>query len=267
MKQRLIVAGVGVPLLLVVLLVLPAWGTALLVCAIAGVGAFELMRAVGKNARRLLYMTIAAAVVLPLGLHLFGLPAALCFAVLFIYALFAVSVCCYGKDSIPFSDLTAAMVAGVVFPLLLSCIFLLRSDPDYGKIYVLTPFFTAFIGDSFAMFGGMLFGKHKLAPYVSPKKTVEGGVAGLVGGALGMVLWGVIVNCFMPCPVSYPSLIAYGIVGSAVGQLGDLSLSVIKREAGIKDYGNLLPGHGGAYDRFDSSMFIAPVYYLLLVLK
>lgn len=267
MKQRVIVAAVGIPLLLVVILVLPAAATAALVSFIAAVGAFELLRAAGKNVHRVRTLTMAMAALLPLARCFFGLTAMLCFAAAFVYMLFAVSVHEYGRDSIPFSDLTACMVAGMVFPMFLTCIALLRADADYGKLYVLTPFFAAFLGDTLAMFGGMLFGKHKLAPHVSPKKTVEGSVAGLVGSALGMVLWGLIADRFGGCPVDELSLIAYGIVGGAVGQLGDLSLSVIKRETGIKDYGNLLPGHGGIYDRFDSSMFIAPVYYLLFVLK
>ena len=92
-------------------------------------------------------------------------------------------------------------------------------------------------------------------------------MTGLIGSGAGMVLWGLLANRFGGCPVDQLALIAYGIAGGAVGQLGDLSLSVIKRETGIKDYGNLLPGHGGVYDRFDSSMFIAPLYYLLFALK
>ena len=267
MKQRIMVAVVGVPLLLVVLLVLPAAATAILVGGIAAVGAFELLRAVGKNTGRLQKLTILMAALIPISRCFFGSTAMLCFAAAFVYALFAVSVHEYGKDSIPFSDLTACIVAGVIFPMFLGCIALLRADPNYGKLYVLTPFFTAFAGDSLAMFGGMLFGKHKLAPHVSPKKTVEGCVAGLVGSGAGMLLWGVIANRFGGCPVDQLALIAYGIAGGAVGQLGDLSLSVIKRETGIKDYGKLLPGHGGAFDRFDSSMFIAPLYYLLFALK
>lgn len=267
MKQRVMVAVVGIPLLLIVVLVLPTAATVLLVGAIAAIGAFELLRAAGKNVHRVQKLTIVMAALIPISRYFFGTPAMLCFAAAFVYALFAVSVHEYGKDSIPFSDLTACLVAGVVFPMFLGCIGLLRADPDYGKLYVLTPFFAAFAGDTFAMFGGMLFGKHKLAPHVSPKKTVEGSVAGLIGSAAGMVLWGLIAARFNACPVDQLSLIAYGIAGGAVGQLGDLSLSVIKRETGIKDYGHLLPGHGGIYDRFDSSMFIAPVYYLLFALK
>lgn len=264
MKQRVLVAAVGLPLLLVVVLALPAAATTLLVSGIAAVGAFELLRAAGKNVHRVRALTIAMAAALPLVRCFIGTPAMLCFAAAFVYLLFAVSVHEYGKDSIPFSDLTACMVAGMIFPMFLSCIALLRMA---DRLYVLTPFFAAFAGDTLAMFGGMLFGKHKLAPHVSPKKTVEGSVAGLIGSALGMVLWGLIAQRFGTCPVDELTLMAYGIAGGALGQLGDLSLSVIKRETGIKDYGNLLPGHGGVYDRFDSSLFIAPVYYLLFVVK
>ena len=267
MKQRIMVAVVGIPLLLVVVLVLPTAATVLLVSGIAAVGAFELLRAAGKKVHKLQLLTIIMAALMPLSRYFFGTTAMLCFAAAFIYALFAISVHAYGKDSIPFSDLTTCMVAGIIFPMFLGCIAMLRADPHYGKLFVLTPFFCAFAGDSLAMFGGMLFGKHKLAPHVSPKKTVEGCVTGLIGSGAGMVLWGLLADRYGGCPVDQLALIAYGIVGGAVGQLGDLSLSVIKRETGIKDYGNLLPGHGGVYDRFDSSMFIAPVYFLLFALK
>lgn len=267
MKQRVMVAVVGLPLLLVVVLALPAVATALLVSAIAAVGAFELLRAVGKNTHRAQKLTIVSAALLPLVRYAFGTPAMLCFAAAFIYAVFALSVMEYGRDPIPFADVTACIVAGVIFPLFLGCITLLRADEDYGRLFVLTPFFAAFAGDSLAMFGGMLFGRHKLAPHVSPKKTIEGSVAGLLGSAVGMVLWGMIAAKCSTYRVDYLALIAYGLLGGAVGQLGDLSLSVIKRETGIKDYGDLLPGHGGVYDRFDSVTFIAPVFYLLFSMR
>ena len=267
MKQRVMVAVVGIPLLLVVVLVLPTAATVLLVSGIAGIGAFELLRAVGKNVHRLQKVTIVMAALVPLTRYFFGITTMLCLEAAFVYALFAVSVHEYGKDSISFSDLTSCVMAGLIFPMFLTCLALLRAEPNYGKLYVLAPFFAAFAGDSLAMFGGMFFGKHKLAPHVSPKKTVEGCVTGLIGSGVGMVLWGLLANRFGGCPVDQLALVAYGIAGGAVGQLGDLSLSVIKRETGIKDYGNLLPGHGGIYDRFDSSMFIAPLYYLLFALK
>ena len=111
----------------------------------------------------------------------------------------------------------------------------------------------------------MLLGKHKLAPRVSPKKTVEGDVGGVIGGVIGMVImmfvgaW-VLQDAFM----RPQEVLIFGVVGSIISQIGDLSFSVIKREFGVKDYGNLLPGHGGILDRFDSVTFAAPAVWLVL---
>ena len=125
------------------------------------------------------------------------------------------------------------------------------------------PWVTVWVCDSFALFTGMAFGKHKLAPYVSPKKTVEGSVGGLVFAVLACILYTVVLDKAFSLSLPLWSAVLYGIVGSTAGQIGDLSLSVIKRGAGIKDYGNLFPGHGGVWDRFDSILFAAPLFELL----
>lgn len=111
----------------------------------------------------------------------------------------------------------------------------------------------------------MFFGKHKLAPQLSPKKTVEGAIGGAVAAPVCAMLYGLIFQFFVPGIIpSYPVLALYGFLGSIISQLGDLSFSFIKREFGIKDYSNLLPGHGGILDRFDSVIFCAPLIELLL---
>jgi phosphatidate cytidylyltransferase len=122
----------------------------------------------------------------------------------------------------------------------------------------------SFGSDTLALFAGMLFGKHKLAPLVSPKKTVEGGLGGLLGGVLGMLVVKWIAEPLTAAAFSYGFCVLTGLVGSVISQIGDLSFSVIKREFGIKDYGKLLPGHGGVLDRFDSVTFAAPFLWLLL---
>ena len=150
---------------------------------------------------------------------------------------------------------------------MLSCLLRLRMDgyTGVGRLLVFVPLAISFGSDTFALFAGMLFGKHKLAPLVSPKKTIEGAVGGLVGGVIGMALmmfvgsW-VIHDAFM----GPREVLLFGILGSVVSQIGDLSFSVIKREFGVKDYGKLLPGHGGILDRFDSVTFVAPFVGLLL---
>lgn len=151
---------------------------------------------------------------------------------------------------------------GAGIPASFSCLLLLRLLP-YGGGLVLVPLVAAFCSDSAALFTGMACGKHKLSPLVSPHKTVEGAVGGLVGGVLGMVIFRIIFYLCTLQPLHIGGCILMGLVGALMGQLGDLSFSAIKRQYGIKDYGRLLPGHGGVLDRFDSVLFAAPVLWLM----
>ena len=115
-----------------------------------------------------------------------GMIRILCEPLTLVTFLFFIAVKGYGKpNAMPFADVATAIVGGIVFPMMYSSIFLLRMDPEYGRMYVLLPFCVAFIGDSLSMYGGMLFGKRKMAPAVSPHKTWAGAVAGVLGGALG----------------------------------------------------------------------------------
>ena len=114
------------------------------------------------------------------------------------------------------------------------------------------------------MYGGMLFGKRKMAPAVSPHKTWAGAYAGLIGGALGLVLWCAAAHLWLGYDANYWGLAAAGAAANAIGQLGDLSMSLIKREAGVKDYSHIFLTHGGMLDRFDSTLFIAPWIYLFV---
>ena len=130
-------------------------------------------------------------------------------------------------------------------------------------------FISAFGCDTGAYFTGMLFGKHKLIPSLSPKKTIEGAIGGVVVGTLLAVLFGLSVETMFQLDEVNTVLLCFvtGIVGSILSQIGDLAASAIKRTVGIKDYGTLIPGHGGVLDRFDSVMFTAPaVYYIMLFL-
>ena len=131
-------------------------------------------------------------------------------------------------------------------------------------LLVFFPLCISFGSDTFAFFAGLLFGKHKLTP-VSPKKTVEGAIGGLVGGVIGTTLMMAVGSYVLADAFwNFKLLALFGLVGSAISQIGDLSFSVIKREFGVKDYGNLLPGHGGVLDRFDSVTFVAPFVWLIL---
>ena len=272
MKQRYLVVAVGLPLLLAVLLACPAWATMVLVCGISGVAAYELLHTAGKNVPTSIYLlTVAAAAAYEVLLYysewtFFGtIQTVTVLRWAFLMLLFFTAVHRFGGERpFAFSTLCAAVVGGIVFPAMYSCIFLLRMHETFGKVYVLAPFFIAFAGDSLSMYFGMWFGKRKMAPHVSPNKTWAGFIGGPVGSALGMCLLGFIgMKCFGYAP-NYLLLIVVGVAANLFGQLGDLSMSLIKRENGVKDYSHLFLTHGGMLDRFDSSMFIAPVVYFFV---
>ena len=146
---------------------------------------------------------------------------------------------------------------GVVYvACMLSFIFLTRNLPD-GKFIVWLIFLCSWGCDTCAYCVGMLIGKHKMAPVLSPKKSVEGAVGGVVGAALLGAAYGAAVQA----PVMEYALIC--AVGAPISMVGDLAASAIKRNQGIKDYGKLIPGHGGILDRFDSVIFTAPIIYFL----
>jgi phosphatidate cytidylyltransferase len=134
---------------------------------------------------------------------------------------------------------------------------------DGGRLLVLLPVIATFIGDAGAFFAGRAWGKRKMSPKTSPNKTVAGLVGGLAASAVFMTLYGFILRRF-GTDIAFWKLAVAGLVSGAAAQLGDLSFSIIKRHFGVKDYGRLLPGHGGAYDRFDSTAFAAPTLLALL---
>jgi len=154
----------------------------------------------------------------------------------------------------------SATVFGTVYIGFLVYHIVMIDETGYGVMVWLVAI-TAICTDIFAYFIGMFFGHRKLAPTLSPKKTVEGALGGILGSVFGSMVFFVIVHVG-----SVPHILLMGILGSIMAQLGDLSASLIKRQIGIKDYGHILPGHGGIMDRFDSIIFTAPTIYYYLVL-
>ena len=130
---------------------------------------------------------------------------------------------------------------------------------------ILIPFVIAFSSDAGAYFTGFFFGKHKMAPVISQHKTVEGAIGGVISAVVCMVIYALILQ-FVNFKVNYLYAVIYGLLGSGAGIFGDLCFSVIKRQTGIKDYGNIIPGHGGVLDRFDSMMMVGPLTEALLIL-
>ena len=168
------------------------------------------------------------------------------------------------SERIPFQDLALVFTAGIVIPWMLSSLVRLGLN-DPKAPYLLLPFVITWLSDSGAFFVGRSLGKTKLAPALSPHKTVEGCVGGFVCAIAAAMLYGLVLH-LCGYRVQIGLLAIYGFFGSLAGQAGDLAFSAIKREHGVKDYSNLLPGHGGMLDRFDSTIFTAPMLELLVLL-
>lgn len=148
-----------------------------------------------------------------------------------------------------------------------SFIYLIREKTELGKYYVWLIFIASWGSDTFAYCSGLLFGKHKLSPILSPKKSIEGAVGGIIGAfALGTLYAYLVMYKFFEIDITISSIrvgIACGL-GAIISMIGDLTASAIKRDYGVKDYGNIIPGHGGILDRFDSVIFTAPALFFLL---
>ena len=271
MKTRVLSAVALLPILLVIVLVLPAWATATLFAAAGAVAAYELLYRTGlvKNRRLVIYAMVMAVLVAfwslrqDVNLAAIGLLAYLCL-------LLGGMLLAHAK--LRFEKICLCMAAGVLLPYLLCALVRIRAmyagmDPaqnTLGKYYILIAFIIAFSADSGAYFVGRALGKHKLAPVISPNKTVEGALGGVASAVVLMLLYGLILDKSFGFDVIYWYGIIYGVLGALISMLGDLSFSVIKRQVNIKDYGNLIPGHGGVLDRFDSMMLVAPLVELLL---
>lgn len=160
-------------------------------------------------------------------------------------------------------DITISIFSLLYVPFMFSFIKLLMSM-EHGRILVIFAFLGASISDTCAYEIGTRFGKRKLCERISPKKTVEGSIAGIAGVVISYVILAWIANHFYGMELNIIFVIVMGICTSVLGQFGDLSASTIKRYCGIKDFGTLMPGHGGILDRCDSILFTAPAVYFLI---
>lgn len=194
--------------------------------------------------------------------------------VIYTLALFILMLTNYKNTK--FEDVAAVLVASIFVPwgfssLAMLCmidkLFPADFDGHHGVFYILFALFCALISDTCAYFTGKFFGKHKLTE-ISPKKTVEGAVGGVVGAVVScVILFAIFDNCFFTVhTITYLEVILMSLVLAVVGICGDLTASVVKRNFGVKDFGNLFPGHGGVMDRCDSILFVSAALYALIYL-
>lgn len=192
------------------------------------------------------------------------IPPGLRDAAVYLFLLITLTTLLAGHKSLHTADAARGFFLTFFVGCFMGCITKIRMS-EGGAYWIWLIFIGAWVSDIFAYFSGLLFGKKKLMPLVSPKKTVAGAVGGALGAAVGFLVFGFFAKEAIGSP-SYFALFFAGLIASVCGQIGDLVASVIKREHGIKDYGKIMPGHGGAMDRFDSILFVAPVIYLFMQL-
>ncbi|MBO5129619.1 MAG: CDP-archaeol synthase [Oscillospiraceae bacterium] len=268
MKTRVITAAVLIPVLLVILLAAPKIVAALIWGVMMSIGAYELLyrTELVRETKLVIYAAVMAFCVTMWSyfeaIHAWGLIGLMAYTML----LFGEMMRSHVKMT--FDKICLCLVGGFLVPFLLSSLIRIHVM-KLGKYLVLIPFIVAFASDAGAYFAGRYFGAHKLAPVISPHKTIEGAIGGVICAIVAMVIYTVILDLpfkNFDFSVNYLYAVIYGLGGSLVGVMGDLCFSVIKRQTGIKDYGNLIPGHGGILDRFDSMMLVGPLMEALILL-
>lgn len=265
MKTRIVAAAILVPFLFLVVLVAPEIVAAVVLGILLAIAAYELLYRTDlvKHTRLVIYSS-AMAFAISMWSYMEAVRAYFLLMLLVYFALlFAEMMLDHIK--VRFEMLGMCFVAGVIIPYMLSALIRILML-NIGRYVILIPFIVAFLSDAGAYFTGLKFGKHKLAPVVSPNKTIEGVLGGIASAVAGMLIYAVILDLPLHFTVNYGVALLYGLIGSLAGTFGDLCFSIIKRQTGIKDYGNLIPGHGGALDRFDSLTMVAPLMEALLLI-
>ncbi len=264
MKTRIISASILAPLIILDVYI----GGALLrytLLILSLIGLNEYYKALNGEHRVINYFsygfTILYYVLLDSQIYSFAIPISI--FTIYILFLFTYLVFTYPKNDI--KNIETSVMGVLYIPVMFSYVYLVR-EMELGIYYVWLIFITAFATDTFAYFSGVFLGKNKLIPHLSPNKTIEGSIGGILGCVICCIIYTYLIRSKIPVGTSY-LIISAAIIGfgcSIFAQIGDLTASSIKRLTGVKDFGKLIPGHGGILDRFDSILFTAPILFLIL---
>ena len=232
------------------------------------VAIFEIMNCLGILKKYALTIPAALfAAAMPILTFVFGNgkifgTALICFTASFVLMLYYFTLAVFARGKLKFLSVAAAYVLTVYVTVSFTALTALRYVPA-GLFNFLLVFIGAWSCDTFAYIFGSRFGKHKLIPEISPKKTVEGSIGGIASAMLIFAIYGLILDFATELSVNYLTLLVSGFLITVIAQIGDLIASLVKRECGIKDYGKLFPGHGGVMDRFDSILAVSMPLLLL----
>ncbi len=271
MVKRLITAAIAIPIGILILVLNNAHVIAAVISIFSAIAVYEVL-----NATKFIQYKSISAISLIFSL---GLPLLLCYTeneiilpvsgFLFIMAMFCAML--FNHKKIKFEAMTLIAFVSVCIPLAFATLAFFKFEyPEHGIFFIVYVLAVTWIADAGAYFAGTFLGKHKLCPSVSPKKTWEGFFGGVISAGVSAValgygyqLWDYLFTGENHFTVNIIAVVITALIGSVLAVLGDLSASLLKRQCNIKDFGNLLPGHGGILDRFDSVLFVSPFIYLV----
>ena len=261
---RLLTAGIGGPIILGLLYFGPPWGWFVFICLAGGIGLFELfeMTFPGDRVSQAIGTLMGVGVIA--ALWFFAQSPKVLLTVLLVVPNLGIALVLWrlGEMRTAALRVTAATFGPLYLGGGLGTMALLRRDPGAdGPSFVVLALMLAWLSDTGGYFAGRFLGKHKLYEAVSPKKTIEGAVGGLAGGVAGAML----AHFFYLRSLPLVDGLVLGLVGSALGQLGDLGESLLKRSSGVKDSGGIVPGHGGILDRIDALLVTSALTYLYVL--
>lgn len=273
MKQRVLTAIAIVAVVIPVFIFSNTVEYPIVLSLLSLIAEFEMLRALGRHQD--FPVAIPAYLIAPafpvigyLWLEVWSRSAvdflALLAAILFAYLLYLFALAVLRRGKTTFADLAETFVTAFYIIVSFTSLALVRYLEN-GVFYFGIPYIAAWVCDVFALFTGKFFGKHKLSPEISPKKTIEGAIGGTLFGTAALLVYGLILQLAVGARPLYGRLLLYGLLLTVAGQIGDLIASLIKREHAIKDYGKILPGHGGILDRFDSVIATSGVLAVLCI--
>ena len=268
MLTRIITSLVALCVLIPVLFLSDTWVLPVAVAIACLIANYEALKCIGSFSKPVLSAgLLAVSAIAPIIVRLTENIAQYCVilaCIILAEVLYLLAVLVFSKGNLKIEEISISAFMSFYVTVGFSAIVILHDFFESGHYTYLLIFVGAWITDVFAYFCGRLFGKHKLIPEVSPKKTVEGSIGGTLFASGSFVLFGYIVKSLgYPIENGYVQLFVFGIVAALVAQIGDLCMSALKRHYGIKDFGKIFPGHGGMLDRFDSILAVAVVLLIL----
>ncbi len=270
MKQRVITALIFGIIFIGALLLMNTIVFPVFVAALSAMAVYEIEKAVGLTNKLILASSLIVSSVIPFLTHFLVEINFSAFGSVYVVLMLIFMLLKFKETK--FEQAVISVFSSVCVPFSFSLMIVFRDAHKHfegltkadGVYLLLLAFCASWATDIFAYLVGSKFGKHKLCPAISPKKSIEGAVGGVVGAALVNILLLLVFRKFIfeeGSLISYPAVAVLSVVLSVISMFGDLAASTIKRNFGIKDFGKLLPGHGGIMDRFDSALFVMPVLY------